>query len=74
MSENELRKYEMTCCKNNKTVVFSAYYYNAEELDNRDRVLLNFEKLICCSNKNNKCVKKCATYNKFINEFGQIEK
>ena len=72
--ENELRKYEMRCCKTNKSVVFSAYFYNAQELDNPDRLLLNYDMPIRCLNKNIECSKKCTTYNEFTKEFGQLEK
>ena len=71
--ENQLRKYEMTCCKTNKPVVFSAYFYNAKELDNPNRVLLNFDMPIRCSNFHSSC-EKCHTYNKFTSEFVELEK
>ena len=72
--ENEIRKYEMKCCKTNKPVIFSAYFYNAQELDNPDRLLLNYDMPICCLNANVTCTKKCSTYNEFIKEFEQLEK
>ena len=71
--ENELRKYEMKCCKTNKSVVFSAHYYNAGELDNPNRVLLNFNMPIYCSNASAECI-NCCTIKKFSEEFRQLEK
>ena len=71
--ENELRKYEMNCCKDNKPVIFSAYFYNAQELDNPNRVLLNFNMPIYCSHINAECI-NCSTIKKFTEDFAELEK
>ncbi len=71
--KNELRKYEMNCYKNNKSVIFSAYFYNAHELDNPNRVLLNLNMPIYCSNINAECI-NCPTIKKFTEEFAELEK
>ena len=71
--ENQLRKYKMNCSATNEPVIFSAFFYNAEELDNPDRHLLNFSKPIYCSKANANCT-NCATLKQFIDEFSELEK
>ncbi len=71
--QNQTRKYEINCLKNNETVIFSASFYNAHELDNPNRVLLNLDEPIYCSKRNASCT-NCTTFNQFINEYKELEK
>lgn len=71
--ENKLRKYEMICSKTNEPVIFSAFFYNSNELDNPNRHLLNLNQPITCSKINSNC-SNCITVKQFIKEFEEVEK